>query len=295
MEPIQAPVHWREQLVFEALKTYYVDAQVALLPQVASETGAAARRTADAVAMQLWPSRGLLIECFEFKVSRSDLTKEYKQPEKGDLIGRFCDKFWVATPPGIVKPKDFEDGTFPKMWGCLEVDVSVPGLLGWDERCNHHNVWLRPHTFKVKVVKQAEQNPDVLEPTRKFLAALLRNLQAHESPEATVERRVSAIKHESAREAHELIKKTQEEMAELRRRVQLFEQTTGLSTGVFTGIHPLQGPDEARLKAIHTATSVEAVLNRAKYLARWLSSQGDEVKNLAETLKKLVDASKDAA
>lgn len=59
---IKAQVAWTEQTVFEALRTHFVEGAVALLPQVASETGAAARRVADCIAMQLWPSRGLTLD-----------------------------------------------------------------------------------------------------------------------------------------------------------------------------------------------------------------------------------------
>ena len=130
---IKAPVSWTEQSVFEALRTHFVEGAVAMLPQVASETGAAARRIADCIVMQLWPSRGLTIEGIEIKTDRRDLIREYEQPEKSDLIARYCDKWWIATPPGVVKQSDFEDGTFPKTWGCLEVTVHEPGTSTWTD------------------------------------------------------------------------------------------------------------------------------------------------------------------
>ncbi len=299
---MEAPIHWSEQTVFEALRTHFVEGAVALLPQVASETGASARRIADCVAMQLWPSRGLTIECVEIKVDRRDLLREFEQPEKGDLIGRFCDKFWIAAPTGIVKQSDFEDGTFPKTWGCLEVSVAEPGLLGLDDddQYKRYSVWLKPHTFKVKVRKKAEENKDALPPSRGFLASLMRNIQAFESPEAVVARKVSVLKAQMDKQVWDLTEKEREkaraEVAEFRRRIAMFEQITGLSTGVFD--HNVW--DEAQLRKTHEkqkrliqlAHSVEHSFEQARSLASWLENRGKEMTALSETLTKLATPSK---
>lgn len=290
---IKAPVSWTEQTVFEALRTHFVEGAVAMLPQVASETGAAARRVADAIVMQLWPSRGLTIECVEIKVARSDLLKEYQQPEKGDLIGRFCDKFWIATPPGIVKQSDFDDDTFPKAWGCLEVSVHEPGTLGLDED-NRYSRWLTPNVYKVKVKKKAEENKDALPPSRGFLASVMRNMQAFESPEAQVERKLSIVRHAAEQQAwaaaEKRIASAQAERDEFRRRIAQFENITGLTTGVFDNIwgeDQLRKIHEKQKNLIQIAHSVEHSFEQARSLASWLASRGDEMKTLSETLTKL--------
>ena len=52
--------------VFEALKTRYNSPEYCLLPQVRNSTGYSSKvRTADAIAMSLWPSRGLTLTGFE--------------------------------------------------------------------------------------------------------------------------------------------------------------------------------------------------------------------------------------
>jgi len=288
-----APITWTEQTVFEALRTFFVAESVALLPQVASETGASARRIADAIAIQLWPSRGLTLECVEIKVHRSDLIREYQQPEKGDLIGRFCDKFWIATPPNIVKQSDFDDGTFPKTWGCLEVSVHEPGTLGLDEE-GRYSRWLTPHVYKVKVRKKALENPDALPPSRGFLASLMRNLQAFESPEAVVARKLSMVQHKAEATAWESaqkeIAKARAERDEFRRRIAMFESITGLRTGVFDqvwGDNQLRKTHEKQKHLIQIAHSVEHSFEKARELANWLENRGKEMSTLSETLKKL--------
>lgn len=72
-------------------------------------------RSADAVAMNLWPSRGMAIHGFEIKVSRGDWLRELKTPEKAEPVARYCDYWWIVAPEGIVK-----DGELPDGWGLLE-------------------------------------------------------------------------------------------------------------------------------------------------------------------------------
>lgn len=290
---IKAQVAWTEQTVFEALRTHFVEGAVAMLPQVASETGAAARRIADCIAMQLWPSRGLTIECVEIKTHRNDLIREYQQPEKGDLIGRFCDKFWIATPPNIVKQSDFEDGTFPKTWGCLEVSVHEPGTLGLDED-GRYSRWLTPHVYKVKIRKKALENPDALPPSRGFLASIMRNLQAFESPEAVVARKLSMVKHKAEEAAWESaqkeIAKARAERDEFRRRIAMFENITGLRTGVFDqvwGDDQLRKTHEKQKHLIQIAHSVEHSFEKARELANWLENRGKEMSTISTELKRL--------
>ncbi|MET0601381.1 MAG: hypothetical protein ABW167_05270 [Baekduia sp.] len=86
-----------------------------LIAQVRDAAGLDAKRSLDAVYMGFWPSRGLLIEGFEMKSSRSDWLRELGNPAKAeDFIPRL-DKFWiVAGRSDIVK-----EGELPPGWGLL--------------------------------------------------------------------------------------------------------------------------------------------------------------------------------
>lgn len=86
-----------------------------LLPQVRDAAGFDATRTADALVMQLWPSRGLHLEGFEVKCSRSDLLTELKQPEKAERIARWCEKWWLV----LADEAFIKDGELPEEWGLL--------------------------------------------------------------------------------------------------------------------------------------------------------------------------------
>lgn len=99
-----------------ALRLRYPEGSHALLWEVANATGSNQRRFADAVAVGLWPSHGHEIEGIEIKVSRGDWLRECVQPEKSQPIYRFCNRWWLAVPKGLVEPDEL-----PVTWGLLEL------------------------------------------------------------------------------------------------------------------------------------------------------------------------------
>lgn len=102
--------------VKEALKKKYESNEWALLFEVRNSTGhTRVERYADAIAMNLWPSRGLSVLGFEIKVSRGDWLNELKQPEKADPIIKYCDYFYlVVGDKNIIK-----GGELPDNWGLI--------------------------------------------------------------------------------------------------------------------------------------------------------------------------------
>ena len=101
----------------QALRGRYGAPEWALFFEVANATGGFASRRADAIAMNLWPSRGLAIHGFEIKAARYDWLREMKNPAKAEVIARFCDFWWVVAPRDMIK-----DGELPETWGLLEVN-----------------------------------------------------------------------------------------------------------------------------------------------------------------------------
>lgn len=91
-------------------------AEYAYLEQVRNAAGFDATRTADAMALSLWPSRGHELHGFEVKVSRSDWRTELNNPEKAEVWTNVVDRWWIVAPKGIV-PVD----EVPAAWGLLEV------------------------------------------------------------------------------------------------------------------------------------------------------------------------------
>lgn len=88
--------------------------------EVGDDTGVKQRRWADAVAMGIWPSNGHLIHGMEIKVSRGDFLSEMKNPTKAQAIFRFCNRWSLVTPPGLVQQNEL-----PETWGLMTYDGKV--------------------------------------------------------------------------------------------------------------------------------------------------------------------------
>jgi hypothetical protein len=103
----------------------------AFIPQVRSAAAFDAKRTIDAYAMSLWPSRGLSLLAFEIKSSRSDWQRELKNPAKAEEFCELADYFYlVVGDKSIVHP-----GELPETWGLLvphgrglKAEVEAPRL-----------------------------------------------------------------------------------------------------------------------------------------------------------------------
>lgn len=143
-----------------ALSERYAAPEWAFLTQVRNGTGFRATvRTADALAMSLYPSRGLYLHGFEIKVAKSDWTRELREPDKAEEIARFCHCWWIAAPKGVV-PVD----ELPVNWGLLE--------LAGD---------------KLKIAKQAVFR-EAVPLTMPMLASIFRNISTAMVPAARVEK-----------------------------------------------------------------------------------------------------------
>lgn len=143
-----------EAELYQRIRTKYGGDEWATFRNVADQTGAA-RAYADAIAVNLWKSRGHAIHGFEIKVSRSDWLRELKKPAKAETIASRCNFWWlVVADLEIVKEGELPDG-----WGLM-----YPRAGGL--------------SVAVKAEKRAAGGL-----TLPFLAAILRRAQ-EQSPEA---------------------------------------------------------------------------------------------------------------
>lgn len=118
-------------MIMERLRKRYAAPAYGFLTEVGDATGMAHRRWADALAMSLYPSRGLELIGIEVKASRSDWVKERDTPAKAEAIAKYCDRWYlVVGDASIVKP-----GELPPTWGLivprgdgLAVKVDAPVL-----------------------------------------------------------------------------------------------------------------------------------------------------------------------
>jgi hypothetical protein len=114
------PAAATETSVTDALHARYAQVhgngrRYAVAAGVRSHAGFDARRTADYVAMDLWPSKGLALHGHEIKISRSDWLRELKDPSKAAEFTPWMNHWWlVASDPRIVR-----DGELPEGWGLM--------------------------------------------------------------------------------------------------------------------------------------------------------------------------------
>jgi hypothetical protein len=127
-------------------------------------------RTADAVALDLWPSKGLELHGFEVKISRADWLRELKHPDKHRGVGRYCDRWWLVVPDRTI----VRAGELPTDWGLIECREpkpirDVPGMYDWQRE----RLLRDAEDAAVRTVRAAPKRS--AEPlSRTFVAALMR-------------------------------------------------------------------------------------------------------------------------
>lgn len=104
--------------VREVLRKKYSLPEWLLFFELRNQTGFAKGtvRYADAMAFNLFPSRGQEIHGFEFKRTRKDFLRELKDPEKSEDLQKYCDRWWIVALSGDVVRKE---DAFPPTWGLM--------------------------------------------------------------------------------------------------------------------------------------------------------------------------------
>lgn len=184
----------------------------ALFYEVGDGTGRNHSHWADAVAMSLYPSRGLDLYGHEFKSDRGDWLREVKNPDKAESIAKFCD-FWYAVDTSDGKAIKVEE--VPANWG----------LLVWNGKT-------------LRMTKKAEKlKPRAVD--RVFMAGLLRAAnKAVNSAERKLkdedwvrhlDRKSYDRGYETAKESLELkYQHIESKAAKLEKTIQNFEQASGI-------------------------------------------------------------------
>lgn len=207
--------------------------------EVPDRTGGCFHR-ADALAVSVWPSRGLHLHGFEVKVSRRDWLNELKRPEKAESIGRYCDFWWlVVADPAIV-----QDGELPSAWGLLA--PSGKGLK--------------------TLVRATALKPRPID--RPFLCSLLRKFADGQVPHASIRGMLEAEYERGKEVACGGGERAEERLVKLRKDVAAFEDATDLSVP-----YP-RSPETARVKQF------VALMRQSKRAERELANAAATLKTL---------------
>lgn len=194
---------------YEILQGRFPAEQFALMEEVSDAAGFNRSRSADYVAVGLWPSRGLEINGIEKKASRSDWLNELKNHKKAENIFQYCDRFWLlTTDDNIAKIEEI-----PITWG-----------------------WLTIKGGKIKTMKEAPK----LEPkpiSRHFMATMLKRASdkklwvKKDSIQAEIRAAKESGRNEKARSEQFL----QDELKEIRQAVHDFEVASGIQINRYLG------------------------------------------------------------
>lgn len=191
-----------------ALRKRFAAPEWALLFNVGDATGARHSRFADAVAMSLWPSRGLELHGMEVKASRADWQRERQKPQKAETIAAFCEHWWIVAAKGAVKEDE------------------VPPAWGWIEFTGDKLITVKPST-----------RTDAEPMTRTFLAALLR--RASEADEVLLKAAIESADKERAasfdRRLAEQVQWRMRDAAQAEETLKAFEAASGVSVPLYQG------------------------------------------------------------
>lgn len=201
-----------ESELLVALKERFAAPEFALLPHVRNGTGfTSTTRTADALAMSTWPSRGLELHGFEIKSDRRDWLREKADPEKAEEICRYCDRWWVVVGSSDI----IRDGELPPTWGLL-----VPKG--------------KKLSIKVDAPKLEAQSI-----TKQILAAILRKAQEAVVDESQIMAAVQAERKKHGEEMTAALQRAydsgERKVAALKAKVDAFENTAGIEIASWNG------------------------------------------------------------
>ncbi|MEX0718662.1 MAG: hypothetical protein WD066_18860 [Planctomycetaceae bacterium] len=198
---------WSTDEIEGLLESRYAGGAWAVLFQVPNGTAGGKSRTADALAMGLWPSQGLHLHGHEIKVSRSDWQKEMQDVAKAEAIAHFCHFWWLVAPEHVAKLEEI-----PPLWG-----------------------WMVPTGSGLRVRKPAGIRTDRQSPDDHFLAALFRVMvrdinrgaSAQEIRKAREDGERAAKEHR-AWTAKSQVERAERDARELRETIETFKAASGI-------------------------------------------------------------------
>lgn len=232
------------------LRDRYAGEEWAFFSELRGGTGWSRESRMDALAMNLWPSRGLEVHGFEVKVSRGDWRRELAAPAKAEELQGFCDRWWIVTADdALVFP-----GELPPTWG-----------------------WMVPHgqglRVKTEAPKLQAQSLD-----RAFVAAILRRAGNDDAVKVACKAAVNQAQKrweaEDRRAQKRQASRAEAELAALQKQVELFETASGVRIRGYAD-HPRNIGEAVRM-VLESGDSGRQVVQRLELLAKDARRVADE-------------------
>lgn len=241
----------------EAMKKIFGPPGYTYMREVRNATGFDSTRSADAMALGMYQSRGRELWGFEMKVSRSDWVKELEQADKAESWMRYCDRWaLVAGDASIVHP-----GELPSTWGLY---APVKGKL----KCITPCPLLHPAPL-----------------TRIALTALMYASQKVDGE--IVGKQIEQAVAEAKKHFYDQNERDAEAYRELSKRVEGFEKHTGLRIQ-YANDDRIAKMGEVVNLVLHGSREVEDQMRHVKYA---ISSVRDMLPALEKQLELLGSAS----
>ena len=246
-----AKKRWTASAIQDLLPRVFPPPAHVILREVRNGTGFSRRKTrsADAVAISCWPSRGLWLGGVEIKVSRSDWQKELAIPEKAAEIQKYCRYWYVAAPKGLIN-----EGEVPEAWGLIECD----------------------RTARItKAAPSTNETPVDLLP----VCSILRSFSEQFIPRVEMQDEINKAVKSATENLHFA---EQHELEKLREAIKTFESESGVSLS-----RPWQAGNIGR--AVQALIDVNAMplLGQARRLAKEHSRIAAQLHDLVNNLKNL--------
>ena len=186
--------------IYAALERMFRAPAYIMLAGVRNQTGySRITRTADALAVSVFPSRGLYAIGFEIKTARGDWKRELDNPAKSEEIMRFCRHWYVAAPAGVVNREEV-----PQTWGYIEAGEKRSRV----------------------VVRAPVLSPEP--PSMAFVCSVLRSASAACVPAHSVQPKIEAAHTEAMKIVDSLVDRRTKE---LREKIERFEEASGVTLG----------------------------------------------------------------
>lgn len=181
------------QKIHEVIAKAYCPPTHEVAFEVRDGAGFNARRSADAIIMGCWPSRGLDLTGVEIKASRGDWLKELREPEKAEAIAQYCDRWVIAAPKGLIKADEVPAG-----WGWWEIDTERGTLNESKPAPKKEAVSISRHFLAMLLRSHGRPGANEIEEARRRAYEQARE-RVEQEIQSRVEQRLSSLKQKEAR------------------------------------------------------------------------------------------------
>lgn len=229
----------------DRIKQRFCPPEFSTLTNVEGDQG----RFADAVAVNLWRSRGFAITGFEVKASRSDWLRELKDPAKAEACARYCHRFFLVANENVVKLEEL-----PLGWGLM-----VPERSG------------------LRIKRDATVNPHIVELSRSFAVHLIRRAAEGSADRGELRAAFDRGRLQGIEEAKKVdpvdrrIGKLEQELERYEKIHAEFKERTGVEISEWSSVD--------KLVKLHT------LVDRTQHIEGSLGYTIDQLKNSAKQLE----------